>query len=264
MPYHLTSIPKGVLNEFSKIQEEFLECQDAFNQNNPVMTLLELSDLIGAIEAFSKTHYNVSLENLIKMKDTTESAFKDGTRTSSVVTEVVEDPFKKYIEDFRIYFLSAYTEFIHIFKISDWGLLRFNDNRIKRYYEDSVSPESVIESFLNTKDPLILNNDINGDKFIIINKNEFVKLGGFSYDLARNPLQNYIYKLETFLKSIRPHDNNKMHLDNFIISNFALIKQSFDEDISVEDAYKNITKPQKENIGQLVNRASADPFEDYR
>lgn len=77
--YHLQNIPKGKLGEFSKIKEEFLEAEDAFNQNNTVMVLLELSDLIGTIEAYAKK-YNISLNDLIIMKNATIRAFKSGKR----------------------------------------------------------------------------------------------------------------------------------------------------------------------------------------
>ncbi len=79
MGYHKTKIEKGVLGEFSKIREEFLEAEDALEQDNKVMMLVELCDLIGAIEAYSEKH-NMSLNDLITMKDATKSAFLDGSR----------------------------------------------------------------------------------------------------------------------------------------------------------------------------------------
>jgi len=80
MGYHLAKIPKGDFGEFSKIEEEFLELRDALDQNNPVMILCELSDLIGAIEAYAQ-QWNVSLYDLVRMKEATASAFADGSRT---------------------------------------------------------------------------------------------------------------------------------------------------------------------------------------
>lgn len=47
--YHVTVIEKGVLGEFSKIREEYLECMDAFNQFCVIMALVEMSDLLGAM-----------------------------------------------------------------------------------------------------------------------------------------------------------------------------------------------------------------------
>lgn len=80
MSYHLKTIPKGVLGDFSKIEEEFLEAQDAFEQKNPVMTLVELSDLLGAIEAYVAT-FHMTLQDLIVMKEATTRAFNSGHRS---------------------------------------------------------------------------------------------------------------------------------------------------------------------------------------
>jgi hypothetical protein len=80
MGYHKTEIPKGVLGEASKINEEFFEFKDAHIQNNTIMELLELSDLIGAIESYTKLKYNVNLDDLILMTRATQSAFRDGER----------------------------------------------------------------------------------------------------------------------------------------------------------------------------------------
>ena len=80
MGYHKNKIPKGVLGEVSKIDEEYLEFKDALESENPVMALLELSDLLGAISEFSRKQHNIGLQDLIKMSDATKSAFEDGTR----------------------------------------------------------------------------------------------------------------------------------------------------------------------------------------
>ena len=79
MGYHLTTIPKGVLGEYSKIQEEFLELTDAHNQENKVLEICELCDLIGAIESYANK-FNLTLDDLIKMKEANKHAFEDGTR----------------------------------------------------------------------------------------------------------------------------------------------------------------------------------------
>ncbi len=77
--YHLTTIPKGVLGEVSKIQEEYLELMDAYSQNNKVLEICELCDLIGSIEAYAQS-YNLTLNDLIKMKEANKRAFQDGSR----------------------------------------------------------------------------------------------------------------------------------------------------------------------------------------
>jgi phosphoribosyl-ATP pyrophosphohydrolase len=79
MGYHKNKIEKGTLGEFSKIKEEFLEAEDAYEQGNNIMLLLELSDMLGAIEDFLKK-YNMNLDDLTKMKNATQSAFNDGSR----------------------------------------------------------------------------------------------------------------------------------------------------------------------------------------
>jgi|GEM_PF-552696 len=79
--YHLGDIPKGEIGSYSKINEEFLEFKDAILQNNKLMALQELSDVIGAIEMYLENNFqNISLEDLIKMKEATRRAFESGKR----------------------------------------------------------------------------------------------------------------------------------------------------------------------------------------
>ncbi len=77
--YHTKKIEKGVFGEPSKIAEEFHEFEDAMTQNNVLMALQELSDMLGAIEEFAKK-YNMTLNDLIKMKEATRRAFESGHR----------------------------------------------------------------------------------------------------------------------------------------------------------------------------------------
>lgn len=79
MGYHTHKIKKGVLGEFSKIEEEFEELKDAVEQEDKVLIMCELTDLIGSIEEFSKK-FNLTLEDLIKFSNKTKNAFKDGQR----------------------------------------------------------------------------------------------------------------------------------------------------------------------------------------
>jgi hypothetical protein len=81
MGYHKTEIPRGEFGEFSKIREEFLESEDALDQDNKVMLLVELADLIGAIEGYCESKYNITLQDLLTMKEATKRAFNDGTRS---------------------------------------------------------------------------------------------------------------------------------------------------------------------------------------
>lgn len=82
----MSVIPRGVFGEPSKIQEEFLEFKDAIEQNNKIMALVELADLIGAIEGYVNKS-GITLDDLVAMKDATKRAFEDGTRTERKIEE---------------------------------------------------------------------------------------------------------------------------------------------------------------------------------
>lgn len=80
--YHIKFIKKGVLGQFSKIDEEFNEFIDSHEQNSFVMELIELSDLIGATISFYRTHGKESrLVNvhdvLMKEKSNTIISFEE-------------------------------------------------------------------------------------------------------------------------------------------------------------------------------------------
>lgn len=79
--YHLREIDKGVLGEASKVREEVEEFLDAVDQGVSIMALVELSDLIGAVQAYLEVHHpSVSLQDLIAMSNVTARAFKNGRR----------------------------------------------------------------------------------------------------------------------------------------------------------------------------------------
>ncbi len=79
MGYHNTKIEKGIVGEFSKIREEFEELTDAIGQQNKVLVICELTDLIGAIEAYA-VKFNLTIDDLKGFSDLTKSAFKEGIR----------------------------------------------------------------------------------------------------------------------------------------------------------------------------------------
>jgi phosphoribosyl-ATP pyrophosphohydrolase len=79
MGYHTREIKKGQLGEFSKIREEIEELLDAHQQNIKMLELCELCDLLGAIEAYVAKN-NLTLNDLIQMKELTKSAFQEGHR----------------------------------------------------------------------------------------------------------------------------------------------------------------------------------------
>jgi hypothetical protein len=79
---HKAKIAKREFGSIGKIEEEFLELMDAWEQNNRIMTLIELSDLVGAIQGFLENQfaYTVNLNDVLKMKEATRSAFLSGER----------------------------------------------------------------------------------------------------------------------------------------------------------------------------------------
>ena len=79
--YHKRPIPKGELGELSKVAEELAEARDAEEQGVKIMLLLELSDLVGALQLYlEKHHEGITLDDLVKMSDVTQRAFQNGHR----------------------------------------------------------------------------------------------------------------------------------------------------------------------------------------
>ena len=79
--YHVTDIPRGEIGHSSKILEEVLELMDAERQGCRVMALVELADLIGAVEAYLKHHAaGMTLDDLRAMSAITRRAFENGFR----------------------------------------------------------------------------------------------------------------------------------------------------------------------------------------
>lgn len=80
--YHLEEIPRGTYGEISKILEEAAELKDAMEQANKVMVIIELSDLVGAIDGYMEKYYGdkLTIDNLITMAFATKRAFTSGHR----------------------------------------------------------------------------------------------------------------------------------------------------------------------------------------
>lgn len=79
--YHLDSIPKGKYGDISKIEEEVAELKDAAKQECKIMILVELSDIIGAIEGYLTTvSPGTTIKDLIDMTKITRRAFESGER----------------------------------------------------------------------------------------------------------------------------------------------------------------------------------------
>lgn len=80
--YHERAIPRGEVGELSKVLEEALEALEAESQNADVMVLVELSDLLGAVNAYlAKHHPSLTLEDLLTFSAITKRAFESGRRS---------------------------------------------------------------------------------------------------------------------------------------------------------------------------------------
>lgn len=80
--YHVRKIARGVTGETSKILEEVEELIDAQKQGVKLMELIELSDLMGAVEAYlAKYHPGTTMHDLSMMSKVTRRAFLNGHRS---------------------------------------------------------------------------------------------------------------------------------------------------------------------------------------
>jgi hypothetical protein len=79
--YHSRDIAKGEFGEVSKIEEELEELKDAIETDNPVMALMELADLYGAIRGYLHRHHRGrTMKDLQRMADVTQLVFDNGLR----------------------------------------------------------------------------------------------------------------------------------------------------------------------------------------
>lgn len=104
MGYHMKEISKGKLGEFSKIEEEFLEFEDSINQSCILMAILELSDLLGAIEAYFLKENKESLFKTI-LKNTNSSKSQEGD------VELLKNAFYITKESFEKKLLHHFSDF---------------------------------------------------------------------------------------------------------------------------------------------------------
>lgn len=80
--YHVTEIPKGSIGSSSKLLEEVLELIDAEKQESKIMALIELSDLIGALNLYLERNTpGITLTDLEKFSSITRRAFENGHRS---------------------------------------------------------------------------------------------------------------------------------------------------------------------------------------
>jgi hypothetical protein len=80
MGYHLRPIQtKGTFGKPSKIREELEELEEALEQDNRILALVELADLYGALEAVVES-LGATMDQVSKMSAATKRAFSDGSR----------------------------------------------------------------------------------------------------------------------------------------------------------------------------------------
>lgn len=79
--YHVRSITKQKFGTVKKIVEEYEELLDAKEQGCKIMELVELADIIGAVEGYLVTEFpGMTLDDLLKMSSITKRAFESGSR----------------------------------------------------------------------------------------------------------------------------------------------------------------------------------------
>lgn len=62
--FHQARITKGVLGELSKVREELEEAEDAAAQGQKLMLLIELADIVGAVELVAQRN-GATLDDLV-------------------------------------------------------------------------------------------------------------------------------------------------------------------------------------------------------
>jgi phosphoribosyl-ATP pyrophosphohydrolase len=89
--YHIDIIPKEPIGTAEKVMEEALELVDACKQANPVMALVEMSDLLGAVQLLLESKFGgaLSVSDLITMAKTTRRAFESNRRPPRSVPDIV-------------------------------------------------------------------------------------------------------------------------------------------------------------------------------
>lgn len=79
--YHLRGIPRSPHGTVFKIVEEALELAEAAEQGVDIMSLCECADIVGALRAYLRNkHPDISFDDVIRMADVTERAFRSGHR----------------------------------------------------------------------------------------------------------------------------------------------------------------------------------------
>ena len=79
--YHVRKIARGEFGELSKVLEEVEEAMDFDEQDNRLGVLIELSDVLGAIQGYLKKNVpGFTVYDLLSMANATRRAFENGHR----------------------------------------------------------------------------------------------------------------------------------------------------------------------------------------
>ena len=81
--YHLRDIsPKGEPGSLNKVLEELDELKEAMEQENPIMALVEASDVALALEQYIQANIaeEIGMADLFAMAEATKRAFESGER----------------------------------------------------------------------------------------------------------------------------------------------------------------------------------------
>jgi hypothetical protein len=96
--YHLTTIQRAKYGTREKILEEMEEVKDSIRQANPIMTLLELSDVVGACVGYLERH-KLRLSDLTEYHRVEKRPIQYGTLLHHF------DEFREFVnplQDFRL------------------------------------------------------------------------------------------------------------------------------------------------------------------
>jgi len=78
--YHLRDLPRSPHGSAGKVVEEALELAEAVEQGASIMALCECADVVSALRGYLRAEHGESFEDVVKMADVTERAFRSGRR----------------------------------------------------------------------------------------------------------------------------------------------------------------------------------------
>jgi hypothetical protein len=137
---HKINIPKGEYGEFSKIEEEFLELKDAFQQESKILQMIEISDLYGAIEGFCEKN-GFDFNEVIRFSNMVRSDRKNVSKERNLDKESLDEKIRdinsfnancclKIIKNpdiFTVPFYSVFFENTNLFDIKSLDYINVDD-----------------------------------------------------------------------------------------------------------------------------------------